>query len=398
MTENKVVCHISFNHSAFDDRIYWKELLFLKDAGYHCTHIAVGSIDADFISAHGIRLITVSRRRFSKLVFLNKVLQLIFRKKGTINKIFQIASNLNAAIYHYHDLQINIIAKDLKKLPQKPKIIYDAHEAYHLLMLENFPENPFYKPFYKLYVYLVKKWELKHAGYCNRIIVTDEYTLQYFRKNLPKIKTDIIYNYSYFDPEKIEPVEQKFYDLIYTGHISKGRGVKEAIEVVSILKTKMPDIKFLLIGSFENDDYKTEILSSITELGVTDNILLENFVPFEKISCYYSNARIGIGLFHKTPKYSSFIPIKLFEYMAFGLPTVFSDHGPAAEIVKKENCGLLVDYTKTQQVADSIHKLLLDKIYFKELSENGKKAVVSTYSWRKEKNELLKVYRNLVQV
>ena len=143
MTENKVVCHISFNHSAFDDRIYWKELLFLKDAGYHCTHIAVGSIDADFISAHGIRLITVSRRRFSKFVFLNKVLQLIFRKKGTINKIFQIASNLNAAIYHYHDLQINIIAKDLKKLPQKPKIIYDAHEAYHLLMLENFPENPF---------------------------------------------------------------------------------------------------------------------------------------------------------------------------------------------------------------------------------------------------------------
>ena len=54
-----LVCHLSFNHSAFDDRIYWKELLCLQRAGYKAVHICVGKDAADYISAEGIRIISI---------------------------------------------------------------------------------------------------------------------------------------------------------------------------------------------------------------------------------------------------------------------------------------------------------------------------------------------------
>src|SRR5215203_4803911 len=201
MNGNKLVCHISFNHSPFDDRIYWKELLSLKEAGYKTVHIAVGDHDSDFISEEGVRIIIVKKealfKPFAKNPFLNKALQALL-KKGTINTILKVAASLSASVYHYHDLQINAIAKNLKNLPHKPKVIYDAHEAYHLLMLEEAPVHFFKKIFYKRYVSIIIKWELSNAAYCDYIIATDEYTLGFFTKKLPSVKSCIIYNYSYF--------------------------------------------------------------------------------------------------------------------------------------------------------------------------------------------------------
>ena len=113
MNGNKLVCHISFNHSPFDDRIYWKELLSLKEAGYETVHIAVGDHDSDFISEEGVRIIIIKKevlfKPFAKFPFLNKALQALFYKKGTINTILKIAASLNASVYHYHDLQVNAI-------------------------------------------------------------------------------------------------------------------------------------------------------------------------------------------------------------------------------------------------------------------------------------------------
>jgi glycosyltransferase involved in cell wall biosynthesis len=395
MTENELVCHISFNHSPFDDRIYWKELLSLKQAGYNCVHIAVDTEDSNTISPEGITIITVQRSRLTQNIFLNKMLQAICKKSGTINKIWKIASNLNAAVYHYHDLQINIIAKDLRKLPHRPKVIYDAHEAYHLLMLENMSTNFFKKALYKVYVRMVTKWELKHAANCDYIILTDKHTLNYFRKNLPGVKCDIVYNYSYFRPSEIKADDQKVYTFIYTGHISKGRGIKEAIDLTAVIKRELPNIKFLIIGSFENELYKEQISKYLNDLGLIKNVVLKPNVPFEQISNYYSQSAIGIGLFHDTPKYSSFIPIKLFEYMAFGLPVVFSDHGPSADIVREENCGILVDYANIEETAKSVFQLLSDEMLFNRLSENGKNAVLKKYNWDNEKSNLLLVYQTL---
>jgi glycosyltransferase involved in cell wall biosynthesis len=400
MNENKIVCHISFNHSPFDDRIYWKELLALKEAGYTTIHISVGDANKDFISAEGVRIIVIKRKMISKALskylHLHKALQALFKKKGTIKEIFKVAASINASVYHYHDLQINAIAKDLKKLPQKPKVIYDAHEAYHLLMLEEIPENSLKKFFYKVYVSVIARWEISNAANCDYIIATDEYTLNYFRKKLPAVKGSIIFNYSYFLPHLIDKHGQKEYEFIYTGSFSKGRGIENIIRSIYLLQQNFSGVKVLLIGEFESGFFEEYIINLISELRIKENVIIKSAVPFSEISNFYSRALVGLGIFHNTPKYTSFIPIKLFEYMAFGLPVIFSNHGPSARIIEECDCGVLVDYKNIQDITKAMTTILADNVLYEKLSSNAKRAVETNYNWKKEKEKLLNVYKGLI--
>jgi glycosyltransferase involved in cell wall biosynthesis len=395
MVSGRKVCHISFSHSPFDDRIYWKELMALKENGYLAIHIATGEKDDDYFSKEGIRIITVRRRKIHKIPWLNKVLQLMTARNSTINIIYKKAASLQANVYHYHDLQLNILSKKLKQLPHHPKVIYDAHEAYHLLMLEDAPYGLVRKSFYKIYIRLVKRWEQYYASFCDRIIVTDEYSLQYFKRSAPLVPCNIIFNYSYFLPDDTQH-QQKKYHFIYPGLLSKSRGIEEIIRSISCLKKDISSVKALLIGTFENNEFKSHIQRLIQELNLMGNIVLKEAVPFHQISLYYQQSFIGLGLFHKTPKYTTFIPIKLFEYMAFGLPQIFCNYGPSAEIITNSNSGILVNPLDTNEVCLAMKTLLKDKNLYTALSKNAMKAVQEKYNWQVEKEKLLKIYAELL--
>jgi glycosyltransferase involved in cell wall biosynthesis len=91
------------------------------------------------------------------------------------------------------------------------------------------------------------------------------------------------------------------------------------------------------------------------------------------------------------------MPIKLFEYMAFGLPVIFSDQGPSARIIKEANCGLLVNTNNIESVVEAMRALIANKELYFLLSENGKKAVATKYNWEKEKHKLLAIYNQLLK-
>src|SRR5687767_9949894 len=98
--EKRIVCHISY-HGPFDDRIYWKQLLALKQSGYEACHIAVADRDDDYYTKEEIRVITIKNLKLSRNVYLNKVMQL-FSKKSITVKILAHAANIKADIYQYH--------------------------------------------------------------------------------------------------------------------------------------------------------------------------------------------------------------------------------------------------------------------------------------------------------
>ena len=215
---DEIVCHISFNHDPFDDRIYWKELLALTKAGYRTVHIAVGDKQDDYISADGVRIIIVKRTKIVQSLYGNKLLQTIFKKKGTIGKLLRIAMELKAIVYHYHDFQLNSLAKSLAQLEHKPLVIYDSHEAYHLLYKKECG-NLLKNCLNKIYLSIISRWEIRNAAYCHHIIAPVPYIKEYFNKEIPSVPCSIIYNYSFFEP--VEEISDKEYDFIYAGLLSK---------------------------------------------------------------------------------------------------------------------------------------------------------------------------------
>lgn len=240
----------------------------------------------------------------------------------------------------------------------------------------------------------ITPWELRQAAICDYIIVTDHYTYEYFRNRLPHIQSKIIHNYSYFPPIKVSLTKK--YDLIYSGQLSNSRSIREIIYSVLLCKKCFPTISALLVGEFDNPSFKTEIEKLIKELSLSEHITIKAAVPFHEIEKFYGAAKIGLCLLHETPKFKTAIPIKLFEYMAFGLPVIASSHGITAKIVRETDCGLLVDPLNVKSIAEAILRLLKNTELHSAQSTNGQISISKKYNWECESKKLLETYSELL--
>ena len=392
----KKVCHLSYNHGPFDDRIYWKELITLKEAGYEVIHICVGDEEKDFISEEGVRIIQVKHIVSKHNIWMKRILH-FFLSNETINAILRKTIEVEADIYHYHDLQLNALVKKIKKLPNRPKVIYDSHEAYHLQLQKDDVNNIFIKYLRQLVVQLISKWELSSAKKCDLIIVTAPYLYYYFKKRTPFVPSIIIYNYSYFNNSHAlsNLTEEKIYDFIYSGEISEIRGISEIVKAFSLLKVQKPNSKMLLVGPFVKKEYLNELSNLLMKLNLVDSIIIHPPVPFSEVSKYYQKSKIGLCLLHQTLSFKQALPIKLFEYMSFGLPVIFANHGPSVNIIEESGCGLLVNEKDELSICNGMRTLLESKELFNNCSSNGIRYAKTKYNWNVEKEKLLKVYSEI---
>jgi glycosyltransferase involved in cell wall biosynthesis len=389
MNSNSIkICMLSCTHAVEDDRIYWKESLSLCKKGYSLTHIAVGDKEANYTSPEGISCIQIKRTSGS-----------FFHRYRFYNKIFEAAAAQKANVYHLHDWQLNIIGKKLKQLSWKPNVVYDAHESIQLLLQQDISDkttNIVSAAIKNLIARRADKWEKKKTAGYDAVITAEEYVLSTFMQ-LPEQQQLVLHNYSCFSNEHPSSPNEKKYDVIYAGLLAKNRGIAELIEATKLLKEKGFLIKILLIGSFCDEGYKKEVTDKISSLNLKENIELHPAVAYQEIKNYYKQSRIGICAWHLTEKNKQAIPIKIFEYMAFGLPVIFSENCFASKYISETGCGILINPGKPEQIATAISAILNDDKIYKQFSENGMKAVDEKYNWEKESEQLINFYSLLIK-
>lgn len=396
MNPKAKVCMISCTHGLYDDRIYWKEALSLKKHGYDVYHIGVGHGNKEFISEHGIKLILVRRIKYFNNSAIDKLYHSLISRKNVYKKILKIAANLKADVYHLHDLQINRIGKKLKSLRHNPKVIYDVHEP--------FPENirhfrkrnllmRIIKWLYSVYVY---RWELKCSKNYDYIIPTEETVYNKFKDYLKNDNIGIIYNYSDLNSEnKNLPHIEREYDAIYCGSITKFRGVLQIIETARIARIKSRNLKFLILGPVWDKGLKNKINSLIHKYGLSNNVILKDMVPYDQVSIFYNKSKIGLAVFLDNPITQIILPIKTFEYMAFGLPIVCSNFGHLLKYTTANNTGIPVDPKKPEEIYNAIVKILDNKSIYEEYRNNSLKASKEKYDWSLMDKKLIGIYSKI---
>jgi glycosyltransferase involved in cell wall biosynthesis len=392
------VCMISSLHGLYDDRIYWKEALSLKQQGYKVIHVGTGNEDLDFISEHGIRLIQIAKKRY----FRNPYADILFRKltlrPGIYSKMARICSDLRADVYHYHDIQVNRIIPKLKRLPHAPKLIYDVHEDFGDLLLSQYPKPGFVHVLMKLYCAWLDRWELAHASSCDVVIAAVEHIRNKFPLQAGNQRSETIYNYTTLIPERISDAQTRKYDAIYCGQINPFRGALQIAGAVRMAKTILPSVRVLLLGPVPDARFKLQLLEYIEKNGLEENVILYGEVPYSDIGNYYRDSRIGLGIFMPVSIFFYGIQIKTFEYMAFGLPVICSNFGTIGSIVTETGTGILVDPHSPEDISNAMITLLTDQARYNACSENGIHAVKNRYNWKTEEKKLLRIYQDLTDL
>jgi glycosyltransferase involved in cell wall biosynthesis len=108
-----------------------------------------------------------------------------------------------------------------------------------------------------------------------------------------------------------------------------------------------------------------------------------------------ARAMAGLVTLHPVVNYLDALPVKMFEYMAAGLPVIASRFPLWQEIVEGNGCGVCVDPGDPAAIAAAIDHFCRHPQLARRMGENGRRAVHTRYNWRGEADKLAAFYDRL---
>ncbi len=123
-------------------------------------------------------------------------------------------------------------------------------------------------------------------------------------------------------------------------------------------------------------------------------------VPYERMPSLLGAADIGVAPYD-TERLSQlrlgfyWSPLKIFEYMAAGVPTLTISRPPLDEIVRHEREGLHFVEADASSLGAAITRLADERELARELGRNARSRVVERYSWERHCEQLENVLRTL---
>lgn len=163
--------------------------------------------------------------------------------------------------------------------------------------------------------------------------------------------------------------------VLYTGHLYAWKGVDTMVRAASLL-TQGADI--ICVGGMDDDvaRYRKEIarrgLTNIHFLGHVRNGFVPKYLKAADVLVLPNSA-----ISQESVKYTS--PMKLFEYMASGVPIVASDLPSIREILN-ERTAVFFTPDDAASLAEKLQELLKDSVRAQSISKRAH-SEVQQYSW-----------------
>lgn len=211
----------------------------------------------------------------------------------------------------------------------------------------------------------------------------------------PVQKTVVVHNFPILSEVAIPnppPYASRQPYVAYLGGIERVRGAVEMVRAFESLED-LPDARLDLAGWFSP-------LSLEGELRAMPGWRAVNFygaVDRGGISHILSQARAGLVVLHPEPTHIESYPIKLFEYMAAGLPVIASDFPIWRSILDDAGCGLFVDPMNPNSLAEAIRWVLTHPEEAEAMGRRGRDAAERRYSWNSEAARLLALYQKVLR-
>ena len=170
---------------------------------------------------------------------------------------------------------------------------------------------------------------------------------------------------------------------LYVGHFYRWKGVYTVLDAAKDIKAAV-----VLIGGTK-EDYEA-VTQYIKERART-NVYLHPFVPHHEIIKYIKSADILVlpntAIEERSQKYTT--PIKLFEYMASGVPIVASNISSLTPYLKNNANALLCAPDNPHELAESINAVLGNKDLAKRISNQAENDA-GQYDWKNRAQKIIR--------
>lgn len=189
-----------------------------------------------------------------------------------------------------------------------------------------------------------------------------------------------------------KPSRSKPCNIVYAGILEPWEKVDLAIKSMVYVSKVYEKARLLIAGT---GSLRNELVRLVKCLKLNEHISFVGTVTYENISDFLAQGDVAVLPSTKDVVRKVACPIKLFDYLATGLPVVTVSGLWWSELVEMHNVGLVVE-DKPKSFAEAVNELLASPNVIDVMSKNAINLVKNQYNWREMAKKLLEVYDKLL--
>ncbi|HWQ13100.1 MAG TPA: glycosyltransferase family 4 protein [Roseiflexaceae bacterium] len=177
--------------------------------------------------------------------------------------------------------------------------------------------------------------------------------------------------------------------VVFLGSFRAWHGALDFVRAAGLLLGQGRDVRFLLVG-----DGPERAAAERAAAAWPGRFCFTGAVPYEQVPALLGQATLGVAPFTTAPhpalRAAGFFwsPLKVYEYMAAGLPVVTADIHPLNQVVRDGQEGVLFREGDVAGLAAAIGRLLDDPAAARAMGARARARVAERYSWARHCEEL----------
>jgi glycosyltransferase involved in cell wall biosynthesis len=250
-----------------------------------------------------------------------------------------------------------------------------------------------------------------HAARAADLIVTVSYAMkdELVGLGFPKEKIQVAYNG--VDPQKYDPgsvtadqvkkvralygIKDDDFMILFIGRLTGVKGVDKLVMALPHILQKNPKAKLVIVGLGELQEYLVNLVKA-TKMSDFVKFRFE-FIPEEERILHYAACDVAVF-----PSFYEPFGIVVLEAMSMERPVIVGAAGISGmrEIVVccgEEQCGYHIDPNNPSDIAWGINSVLESDEKRKLLGKNGRRRVLSEFTWDKIAGKTLELYEHILK-
>ena len=152
-------------------------------------------------------------------------------------------------------------------------------------------------------------------------------------------------------------------NLITIGRMEAVKGFDDLIDIIKLVKEKVPSVKLFMIG---DGSLKKSLENKVKENDLEDNIIFTGFLSKDEMDKYFLKSKLYVMTSH-----SESFGLVLLEAMSYGIPCIAFDSASGPCNLLKNDVGILVKNRNKEEMANIIVKLFNSQKEIEKMSKSS---------------------------
>ena len=178
----------------------------------------------------------------------------------------------------------------------------------------------------------------------------------------------------------------------FVGGFHRWHDIAGLIDAFKKLFEASPKRRLLLVDDGEG---RNALKKKARNLGLSDVVLFTGKVPHHEVPLHVAAMDVAVVPYKRIDDFF-FSPMKLFECMAMGRPTVAADQGQISELIRHTETGWLYPPGDSGKLVEGIAALLGNRELASRIGTTAREYVLNHHTWEKVTGEVVNIATALI--